>query len=165
MDNHKEQEKARIWISRGFTYVEDVVYIGLGLLLAVTSISLLVTGAMTIAKGLFSGGLQTELVLLLDRILLILLVVEIMYTVQISFREHTLLPAPFLLIGLIAVTRRILVLTAELSRWIDEPELFRNVILELGVLTVMVIVLVAALVMLKKNDVKSEARVTRPRNL
>jgi uncharacterized membrane protein (DUF373 family) len=49
---------------------------------------------------------------LLDRMLLILMIVELLYTVQVSFREHTLVPEPFLIVGLIAVTRRILVVTA-----------------------------------------------------
>jgi uncharacterized membrane protein (DUF373 family) len=56
---------------------------------------------------------------LLDRILLILMIAEILYTVQVSFREHTLSPEPFLIVGLIAATRRILVITAEFSDLID----------------------------------------------
>ena len=34
---------------------------------------------------------------LLDRLLLILMIVEVMYTVQVSFREHALAPEPFLI--------------------------------------------------------------------
>ncbi len=36
---------------------------------------------------------------LLDQILLILMVLEILYTVQVSFREHVLSPEPFLVVG------------------------------------------------------------------
>jgi Phosphate-starvation-inducible E family len=42
-------------------------------------------------------------------------IVELLYTVQVSFREHTLVPKPFLIVALIAVTRRILVVTAEFA--------------------------------------------------
>lgn len=42
-----------------------------------------------------------------DRILRILLVVELLYTVQVSFREHGLIPEPFLLVGPMAAIRRI----------------------------------------------------------
>jgi phosphate-starvation-inducible protein E len=59
-------------------------------------------------------------VALLDRILLILMIVEILYTVQVSVREHSLVPEPFLLVGLIATVRRLLVLTAEVST-LGEP--------------------------------------------
>jgi Phosphate-starvation-inducible E family len=41
------------------------------------------------------------------------MVVELLYTVQVSFREHTIVPEPFLIVGLVAVIRRILVITAE----------------------------------------------------
>ena len=41
------------------------------------------------------------------------MIVEILYTVQVSFREHALIPEPFLIVGLIAGIRRVLVLTAE----------------------------------------------------
>jgi uncharacterized membrane protein (DUF373 family) len=40
--------------------------------------------------------------------LLILLIVELLYTVQVSFREHAVMPEPFLLVGLIAAIRRVL---------------------------------------------------------
>jgi hypothetical protein len=43
---------------------------------------------------------------LLDRLLLTLMIVELLYPVQVSFREHTLVPEPFLLVGLVAATRR-----------------------------------------------------------
>ncbi|NLT65008.1 MAG: hypothetical protein GXX84_00225 [Acidobacteria bacterium] len=147
------EEKVRIWIARGFRTVEDVVYTGLGLLLAVTSIGLLAIGFIAVINSLLSGTLTDDVVLLLDRILLVLLIVEIMYTVQVSFREHALVPEPFLLIGLIAVTRRVLVLTAELPRWIQDGELFRNALIELAVLTAMIIVLVAAIMLLRRKGV------------
>src|SRR5262245_20221604 len=38
------------------------------------------------------------------------------HDLQVSFREHAVMLEPFLLVGLIAVIRRILVLTAELGQ-------------------------------------------------
>jgi uncharacterized membrane protein (DUF373 family) len=72
--------------------VEDVVYIGLGLLLAGCSLALLVSGLINFGQNLIAGSLTTNIVALLDRVLLILLVVELLYTVQVSFREHALMP-------------------------------------------------------------------------
>jgi uncharacterized membrane protein (DUF373 family) len=57
-----------------------------------------------------------------DRLLLILLIVELLYTVQVSFREHGIIPEPFLLVGLIAAIRRVLVLTAEFAQVKDQTE-------------------------------------------
>src|ERR1700730_7303642 len=103
----------RSWVARVFTAVEAVVYVGLGLLLAGCSLALLVSGLIIFGQNLMAGSLTTNIVSLLDRVLLILLVVELLYTVQVSFREHALMPEPFLLVGLISAIRRVLVLTAE----------------------------------------------------
>jgi hypothetical protein len=87
-------------ITQGFGRAEDVVYIGLGVLLAVNAIALLLTGALHFWEGLRAGTLARDIVAQLDRILLILMIVEILYTVQVSFREHVLTAEPFLIVGL-----------------------------------------------------------------
>jgi uncharacterized membrane protein (DUF373 family) len=143
---------AREWIAFGFTRVEDIVYIGLAALLAASALVLLVTGAVAFVQQLLAGTLLSQIVAMLDRTLLILLIVEILYTVQVSFREHALVPEPFLIIGLIATTRRVLVLTAEVGNVAEmAPETFRRAMIELGILTVMVVALVASLVLLRKR--------------
>ena len=139
------------WLAR----VEDLVYVGLSVILAMLALGLLIEGAVAFGRAIADGELVPRVAMLLDRFLLILMVVEILYTVQVSLREHTLSPEPFLVVGLIAGIRRILVLTAEFSNMIDEGETFRNAMLELSILTGMVIVLVGALVMLRRRAVAS----------
>ena len=142
----------RAWVARVFTWVEDVVYVGLGLLLAGCSLALLVSGLINFGQNLMAGSLTTNIVALLDRVLLILLVVELLYTVQVSFREHALMPEPFLLIGLIAGIRRVLLLTAELAQVQEKSEVvFQHFIMELLVLTVLIVALVISLVVLRKR--------------
>lgn len=149
----------RAWVARIFTVVEDIVYLGLGLLLAGSSIALLVSGLILFGQNLMNGSLTTNIVALLDRVLLILLVVELLYTVQVSFREHGLIPEPFLLIGLIAGIRRVLLLTAEMAQVHDKPEaVFTHFIVELAVLTVMIVALVASLVLLRKRTETTVAK-------
>jgi uncharacterized membrane protein (DUF373 family) len=156
-----EEKLNRQWVARGFTLVEDIVYVGLGLLLAGSALILLVGGVITFAQNLIAGTLAGNIVVLLDRILLILLVVELMYTVQVSFREHALIPEPFLLVGLIAAIRRVLVITAEFAQVHDQPEsVFKYFLIELGVLTVLIVVLVTSLVVLRK---RGEGRVIAER--
>jgi uncharacterized membrane protein (DUF373 family) len=144
--------EARTWIARAFTAVEDVVYIGLGLLLAAGALTLLVSGAISYARSAVDGSLPTTTVALLDRVLLILLVVELLYTVQVSFREHALLPEPFLLVGLISAIRRVLVLTAEFGELHEKTGIAaQHFVIELGVLTVLIIALAISLVLLRKG--------------
>lgn len=105
-------------------------------------------GARAFVQALMTGELPARIALL-DRILLILMIVEILYTVRVSFREHTLVPEPFLLVGLIATMRRLLVLTAEFATLGDQGEAaFKSAMLELALLTGMIVALVASLLML-----------------
>ena len=143
------QHQARVWIARAFTAVEDVVYIGLGLLLAGSALTLLVTSVVQFVQSVKAEHART--VELLDRILLVLLIVELLYTVQVSFREHVLAPEPFLLVGLISAIRRVLVLTAEFGELHEQTEGGPwHFVIELAVLTVLIIALVISLVMFRK---------------
>jgi len=146
------QPEARAWIARAFTAVEDVVYIGLGLLLAVSALGLLVSGVVSFGQSVLVSSLSLSIISLLDRILLILLIVELLYTVQVSFREHALMPEPFLLVGLISAIRRVLILTAEFGELGEKTEtIFRHFVIELAVLTLLIVALAVALVLLGKR--------------
>jgi uncharacterized membrane protein (DUF373 family) len=142
----------RDWLARAFTRVEDVVYVGLGALLAGAALVLLADGALQFGQAVAAGLLPDRVVAVLDRILLILMIVEILYTVQVSFREHALVPEPFLIVGLIAATRRILLLTAEFGKLVEAGEgAFRAAMLELALLTLLVLVLVVSVVLLRRR--------------
>ena len=144
--------EAREWVARIFTRAEDVVYVGVGVLLAASAIALLVTSAIGFVQSVVHGALAARVVDLLDQILLVFMIVEILYTVQISFREHALIPEPFLIVGLIAGIRRVLVLTAEFGDLLSKGDAaFRNAMLELALLTVMVLALVWALVLVRRR--------------
>jgi uncharacterized membrane protein (DUF373 family) len=159
MSNGKKRNSAdlRDWLSHWFALAEDTLYVGLGLLLVAIAFTLLITEIVYFAQYLSTWTLAENVVFLLDRILLIIIFVEVMYTVQVSFRQHILRPEPFLVVGLIAVTRRILVLTAEMSKLGKEtPEAFYNAMIELGLLTILIIALVVCLRMLRQQDRASE---------
>ena len=147
----------RAWIARSFALVEDVVYIGLGLLLAASAIGLMINGAITVFQSLSSGTVAQNIIGLLDSILLVLLVVELLYTVQVSLREHSLVPEPFLLVGVIAAIRRVLVLTAAVSHAPPATaDMFQRTMYELVVLTILVLVLVISLMLLRKTHIVSD---------
>jgi phosphate starvation-inducible membrane PsiE len=139
-------------IAKGFSAVEDVVYIVLALFLAVGLAVLLLEAALAFARSFATGLTAVHIVPLLDRVLLVLMVVELLYTVQMSFREHVLIPEPFLLVALIAAVRRVIVLTAELGELAKRGgEAFRTGMIETGLLTLVILALAAALVVLRKR--------------
>jgi uncharacterized membrane protein (DUF373 family) len=132
--------------------VEDIIYTGLGLLLAVYAIALLVRGFHNFLQLASGHASNTEIVDLLDQVLMILLVVELLYTVQVSFRTHGLVTEPFLVVGLISVIRRVLVLTAQFPELAQQQESsFHHAAVELVLLTMMIVVLVGALIFLQRQ--------------
>jgi uncharacterized membrane protein (DUF373 family) len=146
-------KKARHRVSLAFSYFEDVVYVGLGLLLAYSASALLVTAFVALFRNVREGAPVPAIIDLLDRSLLVLMIVELLYTVKVSFREHALVPEPFLVVGLIAATRRILVVTAEFGQMMDKPEAaFHKAMIEVAILTVMVLALVASLRLLRAHE-------------
>ncbi len=159
MSDGKQHQSGQLknWIALWFSRAEDVIYVGLGILLAAIAFTLLITEVLYFAQYVSTVSLSENVVFLLDRILLIIIFVEVLYTVQVSFRQHVLQPEPFLVVGLIAVTRRILVLTAEMSKLAkDSPANFYNAMIELGLLTILIISLVVCLRMLKQRGGSGE---------
>jgi uncharacterized membrane protein (DUF373 family) len=159
MSNGKKRNSAdffRQLLGHWFDLAEDTLYVGLGLLLVAIAFTLLITEIVYFAQYLSTWTLAENVVFLLDRILLIIIFVEVLYTVQVSFRQHVLRPEPFLVVGLIAVTRRVLVLTAEMSKLAKETQTgFYNAMIELGLLTLLVVALVLCLRMLRQQDQRS----------
>jgi hypothetical protein len=58
----KTKTELREWISSGFTRVEDVAYVGLGLVLAVSALVLLVIVALSLGQAIMSANLPQKIV-------------------------------------------------------------------------------------------------------
>lgn len=145
--------RAKHLVSLGLAAVEDVVYVGLGVILAATALCLLFLTIRSFVLALAGHALSGQVIGLLDQILLILLIIELLYTVQVSFRQHALVAEPFLVVALIATVRKILVLVAQVAEVGSETSeiAFRHSIGELGMLAVLVLVLVGSLILLHRN--------------
>jgi hypothetical protein len=85
------------------------------------------------------------------------MLVEILHTVRISIRSHVLVTEPFLVVGLIASIRRILVISLEIATltkegsWSsDGASIFRAAMIELGLLGLLVLVLMFSITLLRR---------------
>lgn len=139
-------------------HAERVVYYAAALTLLATVVVLFVSVVANLLAVFEESPLDTALAVL-DRVLLIFIFVELLNTIGIFVQEHEIVAEPFLLIGLIAVVRRILLVTAEAERTVG-TEGFLNLIIELGVLTALVISLAAALYFTRRAE--REGRDDRP---
>ena len=149
-------------LRRHFDYylgkTEMVIYSVLALLLAVTAFVTIATAGQILWIGFSHWTVAAQTLRVLNELLIVLMLVEILHTVRISIRSHVLVTEPFLVVGLIASIRRILVITLEaatLSKegaWATEGAsgIFRFSMIELGLLGVLVLVLVVAITLLRR---------------
>lgn len=93
----------------------------------------------------------------LDVVLLVLMVVELAYTVMLSLGGIVLSAEPFLIVGLIAVIRRILVITVgEVQSGKPSSQLSQNSAIELAILTGVVLAFVLSIATLRRWRAPSE---------
>jgi len=137
--------------------VEDVLNVAVAVVLVALSVAVLISGVGEFIESISGTGIRAGVVGLLDNTLLVLMLVEILHTVGISLREHHLVPEPFLVVALIAAIRKMLVITAELGLPTESKAvMFRLALQELGLLTVLVLILVIALIALWRAGVSRD---------
>jgi uncharacterized membrane protein (DUF373 family) len=93
-----------------------VLYGVIGVLLIVAAGFTLVGTATDIVEASDSRPVADTGVFLLERALLMFIIAELLYTLRLVDFGGRILVEPFLFIGLIAVVRRVLVITAETER-------------------------------------------------
>lgn len=119
----------------GLVGFEVLLYAAVSLLLAAAAVLVLVGTVHELVHGISSGtGSVNIAVTVLDRILLTLIIAELVYTLRFVLRTHEIAVEPFLFIGLIAVVRRILIVTAQFERPPAGGRALTNLLLELGLL-------------------------------
>ena len=139
-------------LMRGLEKVEDAIHYAISVVLIVAMVALLISASIEFA-GSVGGDLRMGTLRLLDSVLLVMMLVEILGTISVSLRQRTLVPDQFLIIGLIAAIRRVLVITAEQTELLHEPETFKLVLWELLLLGVLVIVLAGAIYLLHRTRI------------
>jgi uncharacterized membrane protein (DUF373 family) len=145
--------------SLAFLKIEIFAYMVLGLLLALVALLGVGGAAVTLWRALTEMGDAEALVVTIDRLLFVLMVVEILHTVRVSFRSGTLVCEPFLIVGLIASIRRVLVITLESSqvnqpgKWtLDSQAMLNSTMLELVVLGGLILIMVISIALLRHSQ-------------
>jgi uncharacterized membrane protein (DUF373 family) len=150
-------EKLRVHFGDYLGKAEVVIYSVLALLLFVTAIATAANAGIMLWDGIAHWTIATHTLQVLDQLLVVLMLVEILHTVRISIRSHILVTEPFLVVGLIASIRRILVITLEAATltkggvWSpDSASIFRASMIELGLLGLLVLILVFSITLLRR---------------
>lgn len=120
--------------------VETTLYLAVGALLGVAGVLMLFDTAEGLVTGLAGDEAASELGLrVLDRVLLLLIVAELLFTLQFVIARGEIAAEPFLFIGIIAVVRRVVVITAEVEHLPQEGRALTNFLFELGLLALLAV--------------------------
>jgi uncharacterized membrane protein (DUF373 family) len=132
-------------------WTERVFFAIVAVLLFAGALALLVHATAHLAPMFTSGDIINETTSFLDLVLATLMLVELAYTVILSLRGAVLIAEPFLIVALIAVIRRILVITAGHTGSAGPVVASTQSLLELAVLTLVVLVFVASIIALRSR--------------
>lgn len=145
------EPRGRAVLVRALGTVEDGIYALVGILLAVAAV-ILTVNAITSTYDELSRSLDptSVVVTLLDKGLVMFMVAELLHTVRITIRQHTLAAEPFLIVGLIAGIRRVLVLTAESTQQTTAQEV------ELAILVALILVMSIAILMWRRSEAQRD---------
>ncbi|MGA7915020.1 MAG: phosphate-starvation-inducible PsiE family protein [Candidatus Acidiferrales bacterium] len=151
------QPRLRLHVSEYVGKGEVIVYSVLALLLFVAALATSGIAGKMLWDGLVHRSVEFQILQVLDQMLVVLMLVEVLHTVRISIRSHILVTEPFLVVGLIASIRRMLVITLEAASltqggaWTSGGQsIFRASMMELGLLGFLVLVLVFSITLLRR---------------
>lgn len=134
-------------IIHSLSFVEDVIYIIVALLLTASAILLIYNEFISFPEFFKAENQVQTIIEIISKTLLLVMVLEILYTVRITIKEHVLCSEPFLIVGLIAAIRRILIISVETAYFQEKISMY---MLEIGVLSGMILVFVVSIVLLKR---------------
>jgi len=122
-----------------FRYVEQAFYVGVAIALAVAGAILFGRVVYQFVVSLGHGVLPAVLDFL-DGLLLVFIFAELIHTVRAVVEENVLKMEPFLIVGVVAAIRRLIVISAEAEKELGKST-FSDLMLEMGLLVGAVLVL------------------------
>jgi uncharacterized membrane protein (DUF373 family) len=143
--------------SVAFLNIELVTHVILGLMLVAVALLGIGSAGLSLWHAVTEHGTAASIVAAIDRLLFVLMVVEILHTVRVSFQSGVLVCEPFLIVGLIASIRRVLVITLESSQAsaATASANFASTMVELGVLAGLILVMVVSIYLLRRSDTEA----------
>jgi uncharacterized membrane protein (DUF373 family) len=137
--------------------VEVGIYVAVAALLVLAAGFTLVGTVVDVIRDSASRPVADTGVFVLERVLLVFIIAELLYTLRIIDFGGRILVEPFLFIGLIAIVRRVLVVTAEVERGKTQSS---DILLEIGVLGGLALVFAVAIHLLRRSAPETAEPIT-----
>lgn len=157
-DETENEEDRQRFADRVLSFAEDGVYWAIAVVLLAGSAALLVAQVNVLLR-LRNTPASTIMLEVLDGLLLIFIFVELLYAVRTSLRSHEIVAEPFLIVGILACIKEIVVLSVEAAKLLSNGPEFARAIVQVGVLGGLVLVLSLAIFVLRvqRRGVSDEA--------
>jgi uncharacterized membrane protein (DUF373 family) len=155
-DVEEDEEDRQRLADRVLSGVEDAVYWGIAVVLACGSLALLVAQLHTLLR-LRSMSTSTLMLEILDGLLLLFIFVELLYAVRACLRSHEIVAEPFLIVGILAGIKEIVVLSVEAATLLEKGPEFSRAVVEIGVLGGVVLVLALAAFVLRVRRAEGDS--------
>jgi uncharacterized membrane protein (DUF373 family) len=133
-----------------FAGAESAIYVVVASLLVVAAAFTAIGTVVDVIRGSDSRSITDTGVFILSRVLLMFIIAELLYTLRVVNVGGRILVEPFLFIGLIAVVRRVLVITAEFEGNPGRSEA-TDFLIQVGALAGLALVLAAAIYLLRRS--------------
>jgi uncharacterized membrane protein (DUF373 family) len=146
-ETENEEDRQRL-ADRVLGAVEDAVYWAIAVVLVFGSVALLVAQFHTMLR-LRNTPASTLMLEILDGLLLIFIFVELLYAVRACLRSHEIVAEPFLVVGILAGIKEIVVLSVEAATLLEKGPEFSRAVVEIAVLGAVVLVLALAAFVLR----------------
>lgn len=148
-ETHDEKDRQR-FADRVLSIVEDAIYWAIAVILVAGAVALLVAQVKTMFS-LLDTPTSNVMLEVLDGVLLIFIFVELLYAVRTSLRSHEIAVEPFLVVGILACIKEIVVQSVEAAKLVGQGPEFARTIVQTGVLGALVLVLAVAAWVLRQR--------------
>ena len=125
------EERRAEAIDRAIGWLEDVLYVVIAVVLALCAAALVVSLARGI-PDLFRSGGQAPVLEALDAVLLVFIVVELLFAVRATVARRELVAEPFLVVGIIASIKEIVVISVKAADAAGKGDVFRDEVTLVG---------------------------------
>ena len=137
-------------------YGENIVYSLVGVLLAVGAVLVLGAVGYHLVTDI-NEGVGKSVTEALDGMLLVFILLELLAAVRTTMREKKLVAEPFLVVGIIASIKEIVVLTLESKEIVEtDNSAFRNSMVVIGVLGGVILLLALASFLVRRKEREPE---------
>jgi uncharacterized membrane protein (DUF373 family) len=143
-----DEHHDRSWIAVLLGYVELVLEAAVALALSLGGIILFGAVVYGFLRDLGHGPVVGQMLGLLSGLLLVFIFTELISTIRVVIARRSVQVEPFLIVGIVATIRRLIVVSAEAENLLGTAR-FRDVMLEIAILAGAAFVLGATVLMLR----------------